>query len=129
MLRVYARVTAGFITEPLAEVRRHGTNSYSTLSEISEAAAGVFQDMEHEPLTPEQRDKARRQTGWAWVGLGYQYYHTNHPRASAAAAIRALRFPGSRLHALKRLALLPAMSILADPSKVDWGAPPSSEVQ
>jgi len=125
MLRVYARVTSGYITEPLAEIRRHGTNSYSTLSEISEAAAGVFHDMEREPLTPEQHARARRQTGSAYVGLGYQYYHRHLPRASASAAIRALRFPGSRLQAIKRLALLPAMPVLADPGKADWSAAPS----
>jgi glycosyltransferase involved in cell wall biosynthesis len=129
MLRVYARVTAGYITESLAEVRRHGTNSYSSLSEISEAAAGVFQDMERESLTADQRAIARRQAGWAWVGIGYQYYHRRLPRAAAAAAIRALRFPGSRMHALKRLALLPAMPVLADPSKADWGAAPASEIR
>jgi hypothetical protein len=129
MLRVYARATAGFITEPLAELRRHGTNSYSALSEISEAAVRVFQDMAKEPLSPTQHAAARRQSGRAWIGLGYQYYHNKQPGASVGAALRALRFPGSRLQALKRLALLPAMHVLADPSKVDWSATPTGVTQ
>jgi glycosyltransferase involved in cell wall biosynthesis len=121
MIRVYPRVAAaGYIAEPLAEVRRHGENSYASLAEIGEAAVQALRNASEEPLRPEYRDALRRRIGLMLVSLAYTHYHLRNARAAAWAALRALRLPGSRGAALRRLAMIPALPLIADPANVDW---------
>jgi glycosyltransferase involved in cell wall biosynthesis len=124
MLRVYQRGQAAFIDEPLVEVRRHGSNSYRSLLVKEESDVAVLRMLAREPMSDVHAAALRRRTGRAWVGLSYHYYHRRHLLAAAHAALRALPYAGSRMQALKRLALLPALPLLADPNKVDWNRGP-----
>jgi glycosyltransferase involved in cell wall biosynthesis len=120
MLRVYQRGQAAFIAEPLVEVRRHDNNSYNSLLVKQEADVEALHLLASEPMSAAHAAALRRETGRALVGLSYHYYHRRRPLAAARAAARALPFSGSRMQALKRLALLPALPLLADPAKADW---------
>ncbi|MBA4155953.1 MAG: glycosyltransferase family 2 protein [Gemmatimonadetes bacterium] len=126
MLRVAPLVQAAYITDPLVEVRRHGNNSYSAKLELMEGGMSVYRNLEQESLSEAHREVLRRQIGQSWIGHAYYHYHTRNPVASASAAIRALRYPDSRWKAIKRLALLPAMPMLANPGNVDWKAKPAA---
>jgi hypothetical protein len=121
------RVRAAFIAEPLAELRRHGGNSYASLLEIGAAAAAV--PCRPRPTSRGIRTHQRqvlRHGGWAGelTGLAYAHFHLRNARAAAWAAARAMRFPGSRGAALRRLALIPALPLIADPTNVDWTEKP-----
>jgi glycosyltransferase involved in cell wall biosynthesis len=122
-MRIAPHVQAGYITEPLAELRRHRDNSYSTMREVVEGALGAYGRIQDEPLSEEHRAVLQRRIGGALVELAYAHFHGGNPRASAGAALRALRYRGNRTRAVKQLALLPLMPLLADLSNVDWSLP------
>jgi len=127
VLRVLPRVGVGYIMDPLVEVRRHGNNSYSAQLEIQEAGLSVYQQVEREPLSPAHLRILRQRIGRGWNELAYFHFHSRNPRAAASAAFRALRYPGARARAIKRLALLPAMPLVADPRIVDWSVPANGQ--
>jgi glycosyltransferase involved in cell wall biosynthesis len=124
MLRVYPRVRAAYIAEPLTELRRHGRNSYVSLLEIGGAAAAVLQAAAGEPRDPAHREVLRRRLGRQLIGLAYANFHAQRPWEAAKAALRALAYRGSRVDALRRLALLPLLPWIADEANIDWTEKP-----
>jgi glycosyltransferase involved in cell wall biosynthesis len=124
LLRLAPSVQAGYITEPLVEVRRHDSNSYSTIRELMEAGLFVYREVETEPMSAQHRHVLRRRIGEALIELSYYHFHSRSPGGAATTALQALRYPGSRVRAVKRLALLPSMPFLADPQRADWNVSP-----
>ena len=113
MLRAYQRVRAGFIPEVLAEVRRHGDNSYNTPLEKLVAHAHVRRTvLAEKPLAPGHRAVLRRRTGHAFAELGHHHFWHRSPAGALRGYLEALRYPGSRLDALKHLAALPLVPFL-----------------
>jgi glycosyltransferase involved in cell wall biosynthesis len=126
MLRVYPIVKAAYIDEPLAELRRHGNNSYGSLTEINDAAVEVLKNVSGERLSPEHAAALDRRLGRELVDLAYLHFHLRDARQAAAASVRALRYPGYRRDALQRLAMIPLIPVLADASRVDWNERPDA---
>lgn len=122
MLQVYERVQAGYIAEPLAEVRRHGRNSYRTAHQKLEADLRILSMLAHRPLKPEHREALWRRLGRAWCGDGYYHFRKRDPVGAARAYIRSLAYPGSRWNALKHLAALPAITLLPGKPDLDWAS-------
>jgi glycosyltransferase involved in cell wall biosynthesis len=122
LLRLAHSVQAGYITDPLVEVRRHDRNSYSTMRELMEAGLWVYRELEAEPMSARHRQALRRRIGEALIELSFYHFHTRSPGEAATAALQALRYPGSRVRAVKRLALLPSMPFLADPRRANWNS-------
>jgi len=126
MLRVYPGVKAAYLDEPLAELRRHGNNSYSSVTEINQAAVEVLHSVSKEELSPDHAGVLNRRLGREFVDLAYLHYHLRDPRRAAVASVRALRYPGYRRNALTRLAMIPLIRVLADASRVDWREQPEA---
>ena len=112
MARVYLRTRAAFFEEPLTEVRRHGDNSYRAAWEKLEPDPVALRSLLDEPLTPAQRRALLRRIGRAWSAVAYHHLWFGGAKASAKASLQALRYPGARLRALRRLALLPIRRLL-----------------
>lgn len=123
MLRVYQQGLAGFISEPLVEVRRHGGNSYSALLEKLHADLNVLRRFQREPLSKPRKAALRRKIGSAWSSLGYYHFNTRSPVRAGNAYGRALMYPGRRRSAVQHLAALPAVPFLSTSAKVDWSEP------
>jgi len=126
MLQVYQRGAAAFIPEPLVEVRRHQSNSYRDLMTKVEADLAVLRMLARRPMSAKHAALIHRRVGRAWLGLAYHYFHDRRPFSSARASIHALGHCGSRLGGLKRLALLPALPLLADRRRIDWSRVPQT---
>jgi len=112
MARAYLRVRAGYIPEPLVEVRRHGNNSYQQAFEKTEPHATALELLLGEPMTAAQRAALRRRIGRAWIAVAYQHFWFGRARDVARASLRSLRYPGNILSAAKHLAALPVRPFL-----------------
>ena len=123
MYRVYPRVRAGFLMEPLVEVRRHGRNSYVNLLQKLETEPRILRSLVGEPFTTEQQAILRRSVGRAWCSLGWHHFHQGSLLRSAAAYLRALAYPGRRVSALKHLLALPAAPLITRRRKRAAGSP------
>jgi glycosyltransferase involved in cell wall biosynthesis len=115
MTRVYTRVRAGFITDPLVEVRRHGGNSYEHPEERMEPDVIALRELLHEALTPRQREVLIRRIGNAWSGVGYYHFWNGAARTSLRAYLHAMGYPGQRVGAVTHLLTLPFRSFLPRP--------------
>ncbi len=125
MLRAYRRATAGFIPEVLAEVRRHGNNSYNTPLEKLVADAQVRRTVLREETLPAgHRTILRRRTGHAFAELGHHHFWHRSPVGALRGYLEALRYPGSRLDALRHLAALPLVPFLPVRTELDWAPAP-----
>jgi glycosyltransferase involved in cell wall biosynthesis len=125
MLRAYRRVTAGFIPEVLAEVRRHGNNSYNTPLEKLVADAHVRRAvLREERLSAPHRALLRRRTGHAFAELGHHHFWHRSPGGALRAYLAALRYPGGRLDALRHLAALPLVRFLPVRTELDFDPAP-----
>ncbi len=125
MLRAYRRAAAGFIPEVLAEVRRHGNNSYNTPLEKLVADAQVRRTVLREETLPAgHRAILRRRTGHAFAELGHHLFWHRSPGGALRGYLEALRYPGSRLDALKHLAALPLVPFLPVRTELDWAPAP-----
>lgn len=116
-LQVYRLTRIAYLDEPLVEVRRHGSNSYSTALETQHHFLRVLDIVEGEPLSREHHDAIRRAIGRKWTGVGYYHFWNRSPLKAGAAYLRALAYPGSRANALKHLALLPLVPVLPPRSR------------
>jgi glycosyltransferase involved in cell wall biosynthesis len=105
-LRAFRRGAVGFITEPLAEVRRHGKNATNRMSDMPYAKLAALELILQEPLTEAERSALRRRIGRALIEVGLQNVAERRLGAAGSAFIRALAFKGARLSALKNLVLL-----------------------
>jgi glycosyltransferase involved in cell wall biosynthesis len=125
MLRAYQRVQAGFIPEVLAEVRRHGNNSYNTPLEKLVADANVRRTvLQEETLAAPHRAVLRRRTGHAFAELGHHLFWHRTPGGALRAYLAALRYPGTRLDALKHLAAVPLVPFLPVRTELDFEPAP-----
>jgi len=113
MLRIYTKVRAGFLDEPLVEVRRHATNSFRRADEKLRPDLEAFARVEREVTNGVYRAAIRRRVGRAWLAIGYHHFWSGHPVQAAAACLHALAYPDVRLKALKYLALSPAARAFA----------------
>jgi glycosyltransferase involved in cell wall biosynthesis len=105
-LRAFRRGGVGFIPEPLAEVRRHGNNVTGRASDMPYAKLAALELILEENLTDAERTALRRRVGRALIEVGLQNTADGRLRAAGTALMRALKFRGARLSALKNLALL-----------------------
>lgn len=112
-LQVYVRARAAFIAEPLVEVRRHGSNSYTSSDQVRDGVLSVVQEVERVvPLTASQRRVLRRRIGSEFCRRGYRWFWAHDAVRAASYYLQALRWPGSRMNALAHLAALPALPLL-----------------
>lgn len=111
-LQVYRLTRIAYLDEPLVEVRRHGGNSYSSALETQLHFLHVLDIVEREGLSPEHHRAIRRAIGRKWTGVGYYHFWDRSPIRAARAYLRSLAYRGSRLNALKHLALLPLVPFL-----------------
>jgi hypothetical protein len=112
-LQVYDKGGAGFIDEPLVEVRRHGANSYTSGDQIREGVLGAVELAAREfSLTPAHRAVLRRRVGFEFCRRGYRYFWSHDLGRAARYYAQALAWPGSRLSALAHLVALPAVPLL-----------------
>lgn len=107
-LSAFRRGGVGFISEPLAEIRRHTVNATNRMSDMPYAKLAALQLLLREDLTGRQRVALRRKVGRTLVGVGLQEANVGRLGAAAHTIARALAFKGARLSALKNLLLLPA---------------------
>lgn len=105
-LRTFRNGEVGFLSEPLAEVRRHGENATRQASDMPHAKLAALRLLDSESLTIPQRKALRRRIGRALIEAGMQDAGDGRAGAAADAYVNALRFGGARLSALKNLALL-----------------------
>ena len=112
MLRIYTKVRAGFLDEPLVEVRRHSTNSFRRAAEKLHPDLEAFVRVEREVTNEVYRAAIRRRVGRAWLAIGYHHFWTGHTIRAADAYLHALAYPDARLKALKYLALTPVVRVL-----------------
>ena len=112
MLRMYERVQAGFINEPLVQVRRHDRNSYLDPSQMLEPKAKVMaMTMEH-IHSPEHRQILRNGLGRAWAGVGYAHYWKGKRTKAARAYFKAMLFRSTSWNALKHILTLPLVMLI-----------------
>lgn len=117
MYRVYPRLRAAWIESPLAEVRRHGGNSYRSAADKLVPEVEVLQSLLGEPFTPRHRAVLKRRLGRAWCALGYHHFWRGGPRQAGRAYFRALACPGARVTSAAHLLALPLVPLL--PRKPD----------
>jgi glycosyltransferase involved in cell wall biosynthesis len=124
MLRAYRRArVAGFIAEPLVEVRRHGDNSYESEEDKLEPDVIALTDLLREPLTPAHHAILLRRIGRAWSSLGYYHYWRGRAGTSVRAWANCLRYPGRRTLALRYLAALPLRPVVRAVRKTSFTGP------
>ena len=122
-LRIFLRTQIGYLAEPLAEVRRHGANSYTNQHSKLDADLFVLQKIAaEETLTPAQRVALDARIARMWTAIGYYYYHTRNPVRAAHAYARGLWHPATRRTSLAHLAAIPLLPLLASPQKVEWAS-------
>jgi glycosyltransferase involved in cell wall biosynthesis len=112
MYRVYARVRAAWIADPLVEVRRHGENSYRSAAEKLVPDISALELLAREPFAPRHRHALRRRIGRAWAALGYHHFWHRSPLGAGRAYLRSLAYPGTRLGAATHLLALPLVPFL-----------------
>jgi glycosyltransferase involved in cell wall biosynthesis len=113
MLRIYTKVRAGFLDEPLVEVRRHSTNSFRRADEKLRPDLDAFARVEREVPNGVYRTAIRRRLGRAWLAIGYHHFWAGRPLRAVEAYLHALAYPDVRLKALKYLTLSPAARVFA----------------
>jgi glycosyltransferase involved in cell wall biosynthesis len=116
-LEAYAHGAVGFLKEPLVQVRRHGGNATSRLADMPHAKLAALQSLKEVHLTDSQRSALNRRIGRAFISSGLQHALDGQKSIAARKYLRALRFGGSRLSALKNLGAL-AIPRHADGRKV-----------
>jgi len=112
MLRVYERVQAAYLDEPLVEVRRHGSNSYSSAMQMLEPKAAVISMVLKDIDSEGNRKVLSRRLGKAWAAVGYAHFWGGDALKSTRAYFKAIKYRGSIWNALKHILLLPFLPII-----------------
>ncbi|MFW2438939.1 MAG: glycosyltransferase family 2 protein [Arenicellales bacterium] len=112
MLRVYERVQAAYIDEPLVEVRRHGSNSYADAMQMLEPKAAVISMVLEDIESEYNRKVLNRRLGRAWSAIGYAHFWGGGALKSTRAYLKAMRYRGSTWNALKHILLLPFLPLI-----------------
>lgn len=107
IMRAYRRGGAGFVPEPLVDVRRHADNSYQRHAEMLKPVLQALYLLRSEALSPAHRQALKIRLGRAWLALGYQYFWDGRPALAAATYARAATYPGQRVNALLHVAASP----------------------
>jgi glycosyltransferase involved in cell wall biosynthesis len=112
-LQVYRRARAGYVDEPLVEVRRHGGNSYTRGDAIRDGVLATVQQAARDlDLAPAERAVLHRRIGDECLRRGYRWFWAHDARRAAHYYWRALRWPGTTLDSLAHLAALPLLPLL-----------------
>jgi len=116
MYHVYAMVRAGFITDPVVELRRHGGNSYTDAADKLEPEIRTLLQLLSEDFTPAQRQVMRQRLGRAWWECGQYYFQHRAPLRAGRGLAWAVVLPGRRARALAYLLALPLVPFLKRPA-------------
>lgn len=111
LLRCYMRTKVGFIPEPLAEQRRHPTNS--TKRPHRAVDVPILSSLLHESMTKTQRRALLERIGQAHRAEGYRAVHRRALGSAFASYAKSLQYPRRRVAALGRMAALPFLPWLA----------------
>lgn len=108
-MRAYQRGGVAYIPEPLVEVRRHGANISWDLTKLEHEVRETLCDLEGRIDLDNSRhlSSLRRRIGRAWIDSGRSYLLEGCPGEGIRCLLRGLRYPKSRLRALKHLVALP----------------------
>jgi hypothetical protein len=106
-MRAFDRAPVGYLEEPLVEVRRHGENITSRMSEMPHAKLEALRLLEEEAWNARSRAALRRRVGRAWVDSGRIHIGEGRFREGLHAYREAMRYGGFRHSALKQLVLFP----------------------
>ncbi|MEO5590692.1 MAG: glycosyltransferase family 2 protein [Gemmatimonadaceae bacterium] len=106
-LRIFRLGAVAYIYDPLVEVRRHGANVTSDMSDMPHAKLAGLQLLVTEDLERDQQRALNRRIGRGMVEVGVQDVAEGNPGSALRAFVRALSFDGARLSGLKNLILLP----------------------
>ncbi len=112
IMRAYTRGAAAFLPDALAEVRRHGTNSYSVPAEMLQPVLEALQMLEREALSPPQRRALRTRIARAWRGIGYHEFWNGRVSSAVSAYARAAAMGEQRRDALRHVVASPAAVLL-----------------
>jgi glycosyltransferase involved in cell wall biosynthesis len=116
LLLVYARgLSAAFIEEPLAEVRRHGSNSYGAASDMLMPIVNVLTMILKQNLSSQQARILRRRLADAWAAVGHHEFWMGKPLKTTLAYARALGYPGRRWNALAHILASPIAPLFPRP--------------
>lgn len=111
MLRMYERVQAGFINEPLVQVRRHDRNSYDP-SQIAEPKARVISMAMEHIRSEEHKEILRNRLGRAWAAVGYSHYWNGHTIKAARGYFKAMLFRNTFWNAIRHILTLPLVTLI-----------------
>lgn len=113
MTRVYAQANVGFTYDAFAELRRHGSNKTGDHYEAElNYVYSLLAVKRRGDLSVPRIRALDHGLGAAWTGAGYIALHEGRYLESLANISRALRYPGSRLRALKYLVAAPALPLV-----------------
>ncbi len=100
ILRAYLRGDVAYIAEPMADVRRHDSNSYMSHADMLAPVIESLALLGDLPLGSDHRRALMVREGRAWLALGYHHFWEGSPWTAARAYSRALLYSGDRLNAL-----------------------------
>jgi glycosyltransferase involved in cell wall biosynthesis len=112
MLRVYERVEAAYLDEPLVEVWRHGSNSYESAMQMLEPKVAVITSVLQNIDSKNNRKVLRRRLGRAWGAIGYANFWYGGILRSARAYMMSMRYRGSTWNSIKHILLLPFLPLV-----------------
>jgi glycosyltransferase involved in cell wall biosynthesis len=113
MLKVYERVNAAYINEPLVEVRRHECNSYTQAKQMLQPKVDVITMFMENMDSEIHRKVLQKRLGKAWMALGYSNFWSGDVFGSANAYRMAILNKGNVWNAIRHLAALPLVPLLA----------------
>lgn len=119
-LRIWPRVSAAYIDEPTAEVRRHGANLTADIFALEVDVCRTLKEFQAEGrLTPTQREALDQRLGRCCLGMGRMHLQHRHVVPALRLIFEATHYPPARLKAIQYLAAFPVLC-----AKL-WGKPDS----
>lgn len=108
-MRAYQKTSVSYISEPMVEVRRHGTNMSWDLMKLEHEVRETLCDLESriDLVNPKHLSSLRRRIGRAWIDSGRLYLSQGCPRPAAYCFLKGFGYAKSRFSALKHLLVLP----------------------
>lgn len=112
LMKIYGRAQVAFIADPLADVRRHGTNTGGEKggnSPIKQLTADIkaLELLGEGEISPERRRAIRVRLGKLHSAMGHHYFWEKRPLPAAQAYLNCLAYPRNRLRALLHILALP----------------------
>ena len=108
-MRAYQKTSVSYISEPMVEVRRHGTNMSWDLMKLEHEVRETLCDLGSriDLVNPKHLSSLRRRIGRAWIDSGRLYLSQGCPGPAANCFLKGFRYAKSRFSALKHLLVLP----------------------